>query len=87
MVRVNNCQRYNFSTGSLLLCSHKPTKVERFCHLDCHFLSIDASCDGCHAGGRQRLLNPEHLVLLSAGPISHNSIHLLIITTDFVSLY
>ena len=25
--------------------------------------------------------------MLSAGPISHNSIHLLIITTDFVALY
>ena len=35
----------------------------------------------------QRLLNPEHLVVLSAGSISHNSIHLLIITTDFVPLY
>ena len=25
--------------------------------------------------------------MLSAGPISHNSIHLLIITSDFVALY
>ena len=33
------------------------------------------------------LLNPEHLVVLSAGPIPHNSIHLLIITADFVALY
>ena len=32
-------------------------------------------------------LNSEHLVALSAGPIPHNSIHLLIITTDFVALY
>ena len=31
--------------------------------------------------------NPEHLVVLSAGPIPHNSIHLLKITTDFVTLY
>ena len=29
----------------------------------------------------------EHLVVLSAGSIPHNSIHLLIITTDFVALY
>ena len=57
-----------------------------FCRLDCHFLSIDAGCDGCHAWGRQRLLNLEHLVVLSAGPIPHNSIHLLIITADFVPL-
>ena len=35
----------------------------------------------------QVILNPEHLVVLSAGPIPHNSIHLLIITTDFVALY
>ena len=33
------------------------------------------------------LLNIEHLVVLSGGPIRHNSIHLLIITTDFVTLY
>ena len=33
------------------------------------------------------LLNPEHLVVLSAGPIPHNSMHLLIITADFVALY
>ena len=58
-----------------------------FCHLDCRFLSIDAGCDRCHAWGRQCLLNLEHLVVLSAGPISHNSIHLLIITADFVALY
>ena len=57
------------------------------CHLVCHFLSIYASCDKCHAWGRQCLLNPEHLVVLLAGPISHNSIYLLIITTDFVALY
>ena len=35
----------------------------------------------------KRLLNPEHLVVLSAGPIPHNSIHLLIVTADFVALY
>ena len=58
-----------------------------FCRLDCHFLSIDAGCDECHAWGRQRLLNLEHLVVLSAGPIPHNSIHLLIITAEFVGLY
>ena len=33
------------------------------------------------------MLNPEHLVVLSAGPIPHNNIHLLIVTTDFVALY
>ena len=37
--------------------------------------------------GRQCLLNLENLVVLSAGPISHNSICLLIITTDFVAIY
>ena len=32
------------------------------------------------------LLDQEHLVLLSASLISHNSIQLLITTTDFVAL-
>ena len=32
------------------------------------------------------LTQSEHLVVLSAGPIPYNSIHLLIITTDFVAL-
>ena len=32
------------------------------------------------------MLNPGHLVVLSVGPISHNSIHLLIITKDSVAL-
>ena len=59
----------------------------RLCHLDCHFLSVDAGCDRCHAWGRQCLLNPGPLGVLSAGPIPHSSIHLLIITTDFVALY
>ena len=57
-----------------------------FCHLDCHLLLADTGCFGCHAGGKHRLLNPKHLVVLLAGPISHNSIHLLIIATDFVAL-
>ena len=38
-------------------------------------------------GVMHEALNPEHLAVLSAGPIPHNSIHLLIITTDFVALY
>ena len=33
------------------------------------------------------LIQPEHLVVLSAGPIPRNGIHLLIITADFVALY
>ena len=32
------------------------------------------------------LLNPEHLLVLPVGPISHNSIHLLIISADFIAL-
>ena len=53
-------------------------------HLDFNF---DAGCDRCHARGRICLLNPEHLVVLLAGLIPHNSMHLLIITADFVALY
>ena len=45
------------------------------------------SKQGCVLSFSSHLLNPEHLVVLLAGPISHNSIHLLIITTDFVTLY
>ena len=57
-----------------------------FFHLDSHFLSTDAGCVGCHTLGRRHLLNLKHLVVLSAGLISHNSIHLLKIGTDFVAL-
>ena len=41
------------------------------------------SCDGCHASGRQRLLNPEHMVVLLAGLISHTSIQYM----DFVVIF
>ena len=43
------------------------------CHLDLSKLKLIDSCDGCHAWGRRCLLNPEHLVVLLAGPISHTS--------------
>ena len=43
------------------------------CRLDLSKLKLIASCDGCHAGGRRRVLNPEHLVVLLAGPIFHTS--------------
>ena len=36
--------------------------------------------------GVMREADNAYLVMLSAGPISHNSIRLLIITTDFVAL-
>ena len=32
--------------------------IYRICHLECHFNIIVAICEGCHAWGRQRLLNP-----------------------------
>ena len=48
--------------------------IYRICHLECHFNTIVAVCDGCHALGRQRLLNSEYLVVLLAGPISHGSL-------------
>ena len=41
--------------------------------MDLSELKLIASCNGCHASGRQRLLNPEHLVVLLDGPISHTS--------------
>ena len=39
-----------------------------------------------HAWDKQNIVNPKHLVVLMAGLISHYSIHLLIIATDFVAL-
>ena len=41
--------------------------------MDLSELKLIVSCDGCHAWGRRRLLNPEHLVVLLAGPIPHTS--------------
>ena len=54
--------------------------VTWICHLDLSELKLIVSCDGCHARGRRRILNPEHLVVLLAGPISHTSTQY----TDFV---
>ena len=56
--------------------------VTWICHLDLSKLKLIASCDGCHASGRRRLLNPEHLVVLLARPISHTSTQY----TDFVDV-
>ena len=47
--------------------------VAWICHLDLSKLKLIVSCDRCHARGRRPLLNPEHLVVLLAGPISHTS--------------
>ena len=43
--------------------------IYRICLLEYHFNTIVPVCDGCHARGRQRLLNLEHLVVLSTCPI------------------
>ena len=51
------------------------------------FYQLMSDSSVMHEACRKRLLDPQHLVVLSAGPISHNSIHLLIIATDFVALY
>ena len=47
------------------------TRNNDFFKLNLSELKLIASCDGCHAWGRRRLLNPERLVVLLAGPISH----------------
>ena len=64
-----------------------------YCKSPCGFLShtgwvknvvyLTASCDRFHAWGGRRLLNPEHLVLLLAGSISHTSIQYM----DFVEIF
>ena len=46
-------------------------------------LKLIASCDGCHARGRRRLVNPEHLVVLLAGPISNTGTPYM----DFVEIF
>ena len=47
--------------------------VTWICRFDLSKLKLIVSCDRCHAWGRQRLLGPECLVMLLAGPISHTS--------------
>ena len=49
--------------------------------MDLSILKLIASCDGCHARGRRRLLNPEHVLL--AGQISHTSTQYI----DFVDIF
>ena len=53
------------------------------CHLELSILYLTVSCDRCHAQGRRRLLNPEHLIVLLAGPVSHISIQYM----DFVEIF
>ena len=48
--------------------------IYRICDKECHFDTIAVLFYGCHASGRQRLFNTEHLDVLSAGPISHCSL-------------
>ena len=50
--------------------------------MDLSILYLVPSYDAYHASGRQRLLNPEHLVMLLARPVSHTSIQYI----DFVEI-
>ena len=53
-------------------------------HLDLPILYLIASCDGgYYVRERQHLHNPEHLVVLLAGPISRTSIQYM----DFVEMF
>ena len=56
------------------------------CRLDLSELKLIAGCDGCRARGRRRLLNPEHLVVLLAGPISHISTQYIVLSIFYISL-
>ena len=51
--------------------------------MDLSILKLIASCDGRHVSGRRRLLNPEHMIVLLAGPISHTSSQYM----DFVEIF
>ena len=42
-----------------------------------------ASCERCPVSGRRRVLDPEHLVVLLAGPFSHTSTQYM----DFVEVF
>ena len=44
--------------------------------MECYFSTITAVCIGCHARGKEHLLNPEYLDVhvLALGPISHISL-------------
>ena len=48
-------------------------KLNKHLSLCLSILRLIAGCDGCHARGRRRLLDPELLVVLLAGPVSHTS--------------
>ena len=50
------------------------------------FLTFVAACDECPVRGRQGFLSMEHLLVVSAGAISRDSIQLLTADTDFVAL-
>ena len=50
--------------------------------MDSSLLELTPSCDSCHAWDRT-LLNPEHLALLLAGPISDTSTQWM----DFVEIF
>ena len=43
--------------------------------MDFSILYLIAGCDGCHAWGRRRLLNLEHLVVFMAGQSHQHSVH------------
>ena len=66
-----------------------------FCKIEVTFViykdllifKLIARCAGCHVWGRRLLLNPEQLVVLSAGPISHTKVYSLGIGTLFYSIW
>ena len=62
--------------------------IYRICHLKCHFDTIVAVCDGCHAWGRQCLLNPEQLLnrLVRFPTVTYNGKH-GILDLSLVALY
>ena len=83
--------RGDSSPGTVLFISNKILVPLSLIYMDFHLnltvLYFIASWDRCHTRGRRRLLNPEHLVVLIAGPIVHGSCRNFQCFTGFFIVY
>ena len=76
---------------SISLCRflHKPSNLNDLRHVarNVIFPTIVAGPDVSHARTGERLLDPGQLLVLSACPVSHDSVQWLTATTDFAVRY
>ena len=59
----------------------------RICRLDLSKLKFIASCDGCHALGRRRLLNPEQLDQFFTLALNTLILSIFYISLDLSTIY